>query len=140
MIGLFLTYAGTGNRLNGQPNTLPTLNAQNLSQTWFTQGTLPVASNNLHGSVNDLVLDAFGSRANLAPFLPLRDDINRMKGTIYANIEPINIPEWEKVVRKSEDDHDQNGAYTRVHNILHEVRKFSAVDDCQERQAPQVTW
>ncbi|KAK3070207.1 hypothetical protein LTR53_010855 [Teratosphaeriaceae sp. CCFEE 6253] len=99
VMSIFLSYAVTGQRLNGQHTSLPTLSEQLLTDTWNNATGLPPGGTSQ--KINDVVFNAMGSNTNVPNFVPLRYDINSVKGIIFGLGTPYSPDGFRAIVRRA---------------------------------------
>ena len=95
-MSLFLAYAITGNRLNGRGRTrYVTLDEDMVADTWNQPNGLPphpdYPNDPRFQVINDVVMHQYGDNLNFRRLIPLRFDINGMKGTLFGNVLPSEL-------------------------------------------------
>lgn len=121
-MALFLAFAITGRRVwGGEQTSLPLLDLSTLQSDWNATNGIPTGPGQPFGQIGTLVMDAYGSLTNLLNFVPLRSDINGIKGAIMGLAPALGLDSWEKRVKDAKSGN--TNAYNSMFRTLHEVRR-----------------
>lgn len=117
-MAMFLAFAITGEFPSGGNTNLPLISQNTYESTWRAPNILPPGQP--FTSLNDAVMHGYGDETNFQYFVPLRNDVNRMKGRVFGLLEPVSRETFESRLRRAinGDVESFNNVTTTLHTIF----------------------
>jgi hypothetical protein len=118
---VFIEFAVTGQRLTGGLTSNRLISPQAFISNWNRPDGLPPNQGFFTQSINNYTMDALGSNRGFNNFVPLRADLNSMKGRLFGLQVPQSIENLQARARSAAAGNigEYNALLTILQTVYH---------------------